>query len=49
VIKALVKSQRLIKFLSYVAEKLRTEENELKELSEIAEKIAQVVYRYGER
>jgi hypothetical protein len=47
-IKALVKSQRLIKFLSYVAEKLRTEENELKEVSEIAEKIAQVVRPHRE-
>jgi len=41
-IKALIKSQRLMKFLNYVAEKLRSEENELRELSEIAEKIAQV-------
>jgi hypothetical protein len=40
-LKALVKSGRLIKFLNYVAEELKKKEQEFKEISEMAEKMAQ--------
>ena len=40
-LKALIKSQRLIKFLAYVADELRKKEAEFKEVAEVAEKMAQ--------
>jgi hypothetical protein len=39
-LKDLVKSRRLIKFLQYVAERLREQEQDFKEVSEVAEKMA---------
>jgi len=42
-LKTLVKSGRLIKFLNYVAEELKKKEAEFKEVTEIAEKMAQAV------